>query len=538
MPNLQSPVPAAQGKIQPQTHQRTHSLTPESPRTVSTLKTVWAETQFADEASGGTTQNKIEAPAPLPAAAALATSNSQSTANEGTSPPRPARTHQRSLSQLLPSWSTRQTLQAPNGSADNSPTKEDLPFEYMASLTGDKGGRARVPTRKSGWFGGSSASEVIGSEHDELDSKKASAREPSPNRKLERRGTLPVLDSNSTPAKSTGVFGFLSSSKAHAQPIQLPSDLDNDEYINLDIQSSLFPSGQIDTFSPAAFKNLRVNAEGVIQKLQNVYKLRTIQYNEIRAEKDAQEEELEEAQTRAKFLKLQLEDMVKKFNEQDNTIEELVNQLAEEKLARVEERDQFNAQIKRREEEARISQHRTSCCSTAGEEDLGIPPDIRAKWRKSAGSADLSGESDDDMASGGGESVFSRSRSPTLTVSTVMTTKESTRDSTPDVPSSFGRVGALQKDAQINNNPTIVVPAKPKPQTSAFKKMLGIGSGESSPTNGCANCNGQGTSMAWDTVGLLRAENKTLKDRVNLMEGEIEGALDICGGLFPVGSGL
>ncbi|KAF7856256.1 uncharacterized protein EAF02_011515 [Botrytis sinoallii] len=538
MPNLQSPVPAAQGKIQPQTHRRTHSLTPDTARTVSTLKTAWAETQFADEASGETNQNKIEAPAPLPATAALTARNTPSTANEGTTPPRPARTHQRSLSQLLPSWSTRQTSQATNGSADNSPTKEDIPFEYMASLTGDKGGRARVSTRKSGWFGGSSAPEVTGSEQDELDSKKASAREPSPNRKLERRGTLPVLDSKSTPAKSTGVFGFLSSSKASAQPIQLPSDLDNDEYINLDIQSSLFPSGQIDTFSPAAFKNLRVNAEGVIQKLQNVYKLRTIQYNETRAEKDAQEEELEEAETRAKFLKLQLEDMVKKFNEQDTTIEELVNQLAEEKLARVEERDQFNAQIKRREEEARIAQHRASCCSTAGEEDLGIPPDIRAKWRKSTGSADLSGESDDDMASGGGESVFSRSRSPTLTVSTVMTTKDSTRDSIPDVPSTFGRVGALQKDAQLNNNPTIVVPAKPKAQTSAFKKMLGIGSGESSPTSGCANCSGQGASMAWDTVGLLRAENKTLKDRVNLMEGEIEGALDICGGLFPVGSRL
>ncbi|TEY34358.1 hypothetical protein BOTCAL_0632g00070 [Botryotinia calthae] len=537
MPNLQSPVPAAQGKIQPQTHQRTHSLTPDTPRTVSILKTVGAETQFADEASGGTNQNKIEAPAPLPATAALTARNTPSTANEGTTPPRPARTHQRSLSQLLPSWSTRQTFQAPNGSADNSPTKEDIPFEYMASLTGDKGGRARVSTRKSGWFGGSSASEVVGLEQGELDSRRASAREPSPNRKLERRETLPVLASNSTPAKSTGVFGFLSSPKAPAQ-LQLPSDLDKDEYINLDIQSSLFPSGQADTFSPAAFKNLRVNAEGVIQKLQNVYKLRTIQYIETRAEKDAQEEELEEAETRAKFFKLQLEDMVKKFNEQDNTIEELVNQLAEEKLARVEERDQFNAQIKRREEEARISQHRASCCSTAGEEDLGTPPDIRAKWRKSTGSADLSGESDDDMASGGGESVFSRSRSPTLTVSTVMTTKDSRRDSTPDIPSSFGRVGALQKDAQIINNPTIVVPAKPKPQTSAFKKMLGIGSGDSSPTNGCTNCSGQGASIAWDTVGLLRAENKTLKDRVNLMEGEIEGALDICGGLFPVGSGL
>ena len=37
--------------------------------------------------------------------------------------------------------------------------------------------------------------------------------------------------------------------------------------------------------------------------------------------------------------------------------------------------------------------------------------------------------------------------------------------------------------------------------------------------------------MAWDTVGLLRAENRGLKERVGELEGCVEGALDLCSGL-------
>ncbi|ESZ97659.1 hypothetical protein SBOR_1975 [Sclerotinia borealis F-4128] len=545
MPNLQSPVPAAQGKIQPQIHRRTHSSTPDTSRTTSPLKKEWAENYFADEVFGGTDQNRIEEFVPLPATSALTSRNISLPSEEETTPSRQSRTNQRSLTQLLPTWTTRQNSQGLLRSADNSPTKEGQHFEYMASLTGDQGGHPRVTDRskggRSGWFGGSSTTEVARSEQDGSDSRIPYTRDPSPTPNFERKSTLPVLDFNSTPAKSTGssVFGFFSSPKTPTKSNQLPSDGNNDEYLALDIHSSLFPSGQADPFSPAAFKNLLVNAEGLLLKLQTAYKLRTLEFHEMKAEKDAQGEELEEAELRAKHLKLQLEDMAKKVTEQDTVMEEIVNQLAGEKQARVEDRDQITSRMKKTEEAASISQHCASCCSTAGEEDLGVPQDTRVKWRKSASSTDLSGESDDDTASGGGESVFSRSRSPTLTVSTVMT-RDSTRDSTPDVTSSFGRVGALQKDAQLTSNPTIVVQLKPKPkpkpQTSTFKKILGIGSSEPSPASGCLNCSGQGASMAWDTVGLLRAENKGLKDRVGELEVAVEGALDICGGLFPAGS--
>ena len=48
---------------------------------------------------------------------------------------------------------------------------------------------------------------------------------------------------------------------------------------------------------------------------------------------------------------------------------------------------------------------------------------------------------------------------------------------------------------------------------------------------GCENCRGKDSSVAWDTVGLLRAENKGLKERVGTLEGAVEGALDLCSGL-------
>jgi hypothetical protein len=48
---------------------------------------------------------------------------------------------------------------------------------------------------------------------------------------------------------------------------------------------------------------------------------------------------------------------------------------------------------------------------------------------------------------------------------------------------------------------------------------------------GCRNCRGGQASVAWDTVGLLRAENKGLKERMANLETAVEGALDLVNGL-------
>jgi len=261
--------------------------------------------------------------------------------------------------------------------------------------------------------------------------------------------------------------------------------------------------------------------------MQTAYKIRTLSLHELTSEKEIQKDQLEEAETRAMHLKLQLENMAKRVSEQDSAMEELVQQLAKEKLGRQEEKEASEKSI------ALIKQHAEEHSQVSGyEEDLGISKAGTAKtrWRNSNGSGDYSvgAESDDDAASGKSESVFSRSRSPTLM----------TRDSTPEISQApFGRIAVLQKDA--GRQPLTTHKGFQQPTSTFQRIMKGMGSSnDGSPTkeemggiglgSGCSNCMGRDSSVAWDTVGLLKAENKGLKERVLCVEEAVEGALDLC----------
>lgn len=267
-------------------------------------------------------------------------------------------------------------------------------------------------------------------------------------------------------------------------------------------------------------------------------------------------DELEEAETRAQCLRAQLEDMASKVAEQDHTIEDLVQQLAVEKQARAAEKEAREKSITLIASNRQEMERGSYCSHEHEHEDLGISEaertNGRRKWRQSGGSAhtDLSTESD---AESGPESVFSRSRSPTLTTSSAASTL--TTESTPELlQASFGRVVANPHlSPHLNYSPTQSTP-RPKlvERPSTFQKILkgmssnpeiekerererdvvddmfgGIGLGES----GCENCRGKDSSVAWDAVGLLRAENKGLKERVGALEGAVEGALDLVDGL-------
>jgi hypothetical protein len=441
----------------------------------------------------------------------------------------------------------------------------------MPTLTGDKDGTIRFADKSKGglssWFTGSSAPVSVGipvGEQESSNSSTMSSRDGSPERpaaKLQKRPTLLTLDSSNTtnttspPTKpataSTSRFNFFSSPKTPLQKtIQLPqSSLDNDEFLTLDITTALFPSGSPnaqDPFSPAAFKNLLMNAEGLLLKLQTAYKLRTLSLHEVSSNHSAVTDELEEAETRAQCLRSQLEDMASKVAEQDHTISDLVMQLATEKQARAEEKEARERSIqivKENRLEMEALKKRASYCS---HEDLGIAQAERKNgkrnnWRHSGGS-ELSTDSD---AESGPDSVFSRSRSPTLTTSSATSTM--TMESTPELlQASFGRVVVIPNSPASNS-----IHTTPRPQLvhrpSTFQKVLkgistspvlererdvvddmfGVGMGGT----GCEKCRGKDASVAWDAVGLLRAENRGLKDRVGALEGAVEGALDLCAGL-------
>ena len=293
----------------------------------------------------------------------------------------------------------------------------------------------------------------------------------------------------------------------------VPND---DELMNLDIHGALFPgSQQQDTFSPAAYKNLQMTATGLLQKFQTAYQQRTIAYQELKAERAAQAEEKDEAETRMHHLKMQLEGMARRAAEQEAVMQSLMEELTQEKRMRMEER-----QVSR-EKGTSVSE------GSSLSEDLGVEEDQqRSKWRRSAGTlkSDLGCETDDE-SSIEEASVFSRSRSPTIATTVTEVSHLEPPHPVPQV-----------------KTPTLGTPRNPpaarpvgQPQMSAFQKLFkGISSDspkENATTSSCRNCEGQAVSVAWDTVNLLKDENRGLKERVGELEGAVEGAIDVVNGI-------
>lgn len=269
--------------------------------------------------------------------------------------------------------------------------------------------------------------------------------------------------------------------------------------------------------------------------MQTAYKDRVIAIRDLEAERSAQKDEIEEAETRAQHLKFQLEGMAAKAAEQESAMKSLM--------------DELNAERKARQQLTIIA---TSKAASVVSEDLGVDEIdcyCRRRKRKSADSRsfDSDEEEEDEIASAESESVFSisRCRSPTNTTITTLTMptlpliQHATDGSVPDSPprpvspavvtpitrvgtGGFGSVNVTPKQRTgVNGTPG---------QMSAFQKIFkGISGGDA--VNGCLNCKGQDASVAWDTVGLLRDENRHLKGRVSELEGAVEGALDLVRGV-------
>lgn len=151
---------------------------------------------------------------------------------------------------------------------------------------------------------------------------------------------LDPIDEMTSPSDRTGAaigkqskppiitrFSFFASK----QPPQTPADV-HDAWHDLDIKTALSP----DPSSPSAFKDIQRNAEGLLSRLQTAYKQRSQVLHDVLAEKETLAEEREGAEMRSRYLKLQLDDMTAKLVKQDQAMMDLVDQLAQEKLARRE----------------------------------------------------------------------------------------------------------------------------------------------------------------------------------------------------------
>lgn len=285
-------------------------------------------------------------------------------------------------------------------------------------------------------------------------------------------------------------FSFFSSKASLAKSAPLPHE-PNDELLEMDVSAALFPNPNepANPFSPASFKNLQQQAEGLLSRLQTAYKERTVALHDMTAEKETVAEESEGTETRAKHLKMQLDDMTAKFAEQDEVMMNLVDELAKEKQAR------------REDEEARKRTIRVIG-------DVASPGRGNRGLSRSNTVSDSGFESEDDSSA---DSVFSRrngAQSPVLSVSSTSTANSPDAYRTHEfhVPASTAQVGLLRL-----------------PQGQIATK--------GAPLHPCTNCEGVRASEAWSIVRLLKEENEVLKHRIGELEGALDGCLDVVGRL-------
>ena len=300
-----------------------------------------------------------------------------------------------------------------------------------------------------------------------------------PTKLLQRLSTAQVVPK---PAMASR-FSFFSSKTSLAKPTPLPDEL-NDELLGMDVSAALFPNEPANPFSPASFKNLQLQAEGLLSRLQTAYKERTVALRDMIAEKETVAEESASAETRARHLKLQLDGMTTKFAEQDEAMMNLVDELAREK------------QVRREDGEARRKSIRVVGDATS-------PSSGHHGLCRSNTVSDSGFDSEDDSSA---DSLFSRrngAQSPILSVSSASTANS------PDVyrTSEFHVSGPMPQHALR------------QPQGQAAAKYL--------PVHSCTNCQGVRASEAWSVVGILKEENDALKHRVGELEGALDGCLDV-----------
>ena len=236
--------------------------------------------------------------------------------------------------------------------------------------------------------------------------------------------------------------------------------------------------------------------------------------------------------------------MARRAAEHEDEMRRLVAELEAERAARRRHEEHSAADVDAEKRDTSPSARPSSDedLSGDGDADADGASSRRRTWRSSRGTvkSDISVETtatDGDSSESVHSSVFSRSRSPT----TIMTTNTAYEGDGADASTAPKPAPALSGTSSLSPAAMLAPPKlqsqpQPQPQLSAFQKLVrGIGGSESPGGGGgprsCRNCSGRDSSVAWDTVSLLRDENKGLKHRVAQLEVAVEGALDVVHGI-------
>ncbi|KEF61625.1 uncharacterized protein A1O9_03193 [Exophiala aquamarina CBS 119918] len=262
-------------------------------------------------------------------------------------------------------------------------------------------------------------------------------------------------------------FGFFR--KATTVSPNSPNLGEEDELSQLDVREVLFPQGYPDNFSPASFKNLQLNAEGILRRFQHAHIEQQKSLKTLTATKVSQADELEAANTRGEHLKFQLEDMAQKAAEQEKAIVDLRGQLAIQRAS-------LDSHLLHQRQSVRMVQNDDDTPEQQHESDP------RSKWRRHRVS-DISTSEDSEPGSSASSvvSIFSEPLSAT--------------------PSTAISISSPVSKATISSD------------------------------GGCSKCHGLGANEAWDVVGVMKLESAALKSRVSELENAQDEALDFLSGL-------
>lgn len=276
---------------------------------------------------------------------------------------------------------------------------------------------------------------------------------------------------------NSSVFSFFG-----RKPTQTKTD--PSELINLNVQDVLFPHGGLDDYSPASFKNLQQNAEGIIRSFQAAYAANLAELRKIASDLNIQQDELSTHRDKNECLKMQLLEMADRAHEQEKSLADL----------RLE-----NEQLKANEaalRSIRVIQDNT---------DHHDGAQRRSTYRRTR-SSDVSYTDSLDSASD------AMSISPSIF----------SEDDTAHSPAtSVGCPSPVLKQARIVSPSMHHQPRFEHPQPLNANVMV--------PE--CQNCYGMKSSEAWDVMNVMKAESAALKTRIAELELAQDGALDLLAGL-------
>ena len=227
--------------------------------------------------------------------------------------------------------------------------------------------------------------------------------------------------------------------------------------------------------TPEDYHALHAQTLALLSRFQDAYKTQTTTLDNVQSELSASREEHAQVSARARHLRSQLDETLARAAGHEAAMAAALEELSAEKRARLE-----------------LEGAVPSAEGSVVTEDLAAEEDQRRE-----------GDETD------GESIFSRSRSPTLAESESALSPPLRPRSTLSKPSS-----AAVSPAAVARRPQ---PAPQPQKLNAFQKMFRGMAGEDVVR--CANCRGGEAGIAWDTVTCLKEENRGLKERVGVLEG-------------------